>query len=307
MECRRIEFMGVAAYELTTDLVKMVIVEQFGPRIAFFGFVGDDNILLWEPGKYTRGEWDLRGGHRVWAAGMGADENESTYAPDNCVCRVQFVGDAIRITGAKCPLTNTERGIQVRALTSGIFEVQNFVTNVGDMLYAGGIWALTCTVPSMDCVYAIPIGDTSPWNTTTMVLFDRWAGHGHAGFSDPQVKVTNTYVHVTPAGLETKRMVQSRLGIIAMVDRGAGFTFVKRAKYNPAGQYPGGCNTAFYVGPANFMVEMETMGPQSVMRTDETVVLTEQWALTPDVSEAFYQNYAGPHTNVTDIFAGLPD
>ena len=36
---------------------------------------------------------------------------------------------------------------------------------------------------------------------------------------------------------------------------------------------------AFYVGPKNFMVEMETMGPERTLKSGERAVNRETWAL----------------------------
>jgi hypothetical protein len=37
---------------------------------------------------------------------------------------------------------------------------------------------------------------------------------------------------------------------------------------------------AFYVGPKNFMVELETMGPELTLKTGERAVNCETWTLT---------------------------
>ncbi|HRG57059.1 MAG TPA: hypothetical protein PLG56_13520, partial [Lacunisphaera sp.] len=72
----RINFDGLDAVELRTRDLRLVALTAKGPRIAFFGRPAGDNLLLWAPGKYRRGAWDLMGGHRLWAARPGADEAE---------------------------------------------------------------------------------------------------------------------------------------------------------------------------------------------------------------------------------------
>ena len=66
MKLAQTEFDGMAAVELTTDALCLVAVAERGPRVAFLGRPGGENLLLWKPGKYGRGDWDLCGGHRVW-------------------------------------------------------------------------------------------------------------------------------------------------------------------------------------------------------------------------------------------------
>ncbi len=80
MRIKEILFEGHKAVEIITDHLRLVVVTEFGPRIAFFGKPDGDNLLLWAPGEYMREKWDLAGGHRVWVTRPGADENEDTYA-----------------------------------------------------------------------------------------------------------------------------------------------------------------------------------------------------------------------------------
>ena len=73
-------FDGAEAYEWISDGWRMVAVSAYGPRIAYLGKEQGDNLLYWDtaPGA-ERGEWKLRGGHRVWLTRPQADESEDTY------------------------------------------------------------------------------------------------------------------------------------------------------------------------------------------------------------------------------------
>lgn len=267
------------AVELRTPALRLVAVSAWGPRIAFLGKPGGDNLLLWKPGTYTRGQWDLRGGHRVWVTRPGADECEDTYATDNAPCAVELLPDGFRITGGEHPANRTRRGISVTALNDHTLRVDNFLTNTGDLLYSGGIWALTCTVPTPGTQYGIPVGDGSEWDAFSMVLFRRWAGHGAGGFDDPQFQIKGDVLAIQPQGKENKRMLQSRHGIIAMSDPQRQLTFAKRAPLHDGQPYPLNTNLAVYIGPDNFMVEMETMGHERTLRPGESLHHVETWVL----------------------------
>jgi len=274
-------FDGVAAVELRTPDLRLVAVSAWGPRIAFFGRPDGENLLLWKPGRYKRGDWELRGGHRVWVTRPGADECEDTYAADNGPCSLALEPEGFTLTGAEHPGNRTRRGFRVRCLSNRMVTVENIVTNTGDMLYSGGLWGLTCTVPTAGTRYGIPLGDSSEWDACSIVLFRRWAGHGAGGFGDAQFRVAGDVLTIEPAGLENKRMVQSHHGILAMSDPTRGVTFAKRAPWQPGGAYPLGTNLATYIGPDNFMVELETMGPERTLRPGETLTHTETWVLQP--------------------------
>lgn len=279
MKVSRIKFDGFNAVEILTEEMRLVAVSDFGPRVAFFGKPGGSNLLLWQPGKYTRGNWDLRGGHRVWVTRPGADECEDTYATDNELCDIALFGNGCCLTGRVNPVNMTRRGVSIKLLGPNSVQVDNFVLNAGEMLYSGGVWALTCTLPGKGTRYAIPIGDDSSWNAVNMVLFNEWGGHGQGGFNDDQIEIGDDMIVVNPKGIENKRMVQAHDGIIAMVDPVNEVTFAKKVQYRRAGIYPLNTNIAFYIGPDNFMVEMETMGPEETIKPGEDIIHREIWSL----------------------------
>lgn len=278
-DLRTTTFSGEPAVEIVTSQLRLAIVTARGPRIAFFGKPTGDNLLLWQPGKYKRGQWDLMGGHRLWIARPGADEAEETYVTDNAACTVEKLPDGFRVTGATDPQFRVTRGITVRVLAEDRVQIEHFARNESDMLFSGGLWALTCTVPGKGATYHIPLGDGSNWDTATVVLFRTWAGHGNGDFNDPQFSTTKDSFVLTPGGRENKRMIRADAGVLAMHDPSRGILFAKHAAYQPEGVYPLGTNLAVYVGPDNFMVEMETMGANASLKTGQSARHTETWVL----------------------------
>ncbi len=270
---------GVQAVELTTPALRLAAVTEFGPRIAFLGKPDGNNLLMWAPGQYTRKGWDLRGGHRVWVARPKADESEETYACDNFPCEVELLDNGFCVTGAENPINATRRGIRITMRNDYTVDVDNFLINAGDMLYSAAVWAITCTVPTEGCRYAVPVGDGSSWDAFNMVCFREWAGHGQGGFGDDQFRLTEDLFLLEPRGIENKRMVQSHAGIVAMSDPVNDVTFAKKAGYDPVRSYPLNTNIALYVGPDNFMVEMETMGPETPMKPGDELHHVETWVL----------------------------
>lgn len=277
---KRIQFGGLAAIELRTAQLRLVVLTAKGPRIAFWGRPGDDNLLLWEPGKYRRGKWDLMGGHRLWVARPGADEAEETYATDNQPCAVEIAKNSFTVTAPVDAVNRTQKGIRVTALAADRIEIEHFVTNRSDMLWSGGLWGLTCTVPGEGATYQMPLGDGSTWDYATVVTFRTWGGgHGGVGFGDEQFALTDDAFTLRPAGRENKRMVKADPGVIALHDPSRKLLFAVHAPYQADGQYPLGTNLAFYVGPKNFMVEMETMSPFTTLKPQATLRHTETWVL----------------------------
>ncbi|MBN8526253.1 MAG: hypothetical protein J0M02_13045 [Planctomycetes bacterium] len=286
MPIRTCTHAGLAAVELTTPAMRLVATHGAGTRIAWFGAAGGDNLLLWDdasPLQYVRTApgkaWNLRGGHRVWTAQMGADESESTYRPDDTPGTAQVRSDGFTVSSAYDGETRTRRGIDVHVLRDDRLEVVNWIVNEGDMLAGVGLWALTCSKPTPATRYVIPLGDGAEWDTATITVFRCWAGHGTRSFREEQFELTDDAYVLTPRGRETKRMVSAPAGAIAMVDAQRNLTFAIRTEWQQDAAYPANANIAMYVGPENFMVEMETMGPHAVLKPGRRLEHRQEWTL----------------------------
>lgn len=276
---------GKAGLELRTDSLRIGVVTECGPRVAWLSRPKGTNLLFWDRKGIARDDWKLMGGHRVWIARPDADESEDAYRPDNGACDVDVRGATATVTGAADPVLKVRRGLRLTAREDGAVEVEGFLTNVGDMLFSGGVWNLTCTDPAPGRTYGIPLGDGSEWDCFPLIMFRRWGGGHTSAFDDPQISFTPDMMIVRPQGRETKRMLLAPRGILAMHAPDQKTTFVKRVATDRAARLPLGCNAAFYVGTDNIQVEMETMGQQATLKPGETVTCTETWRLTDGAME----------------------
>ena len=278
---KRIRFGGLAAVELKTAAVRLVVLTAKGPRIAFWGRPDGENLLLWGPGKYQRKSWELFGGHRLWTARPGADEAEEAYSPDNQPCMVELGKIGFTVTAAMDPVHLTRRGFTITALAPDRLQLEHFLVNDGNMLWSGGLWSITSTVPVGGAQYIVPLGDGSRWDYATVVAVRTWGDdQGAKTFHDPRFEFTADAFRLNPvSGLENKRMIKADAGVIGMHCPDFGLLFAKHAVYDPAGNYPLGTNTALYVGPKSFMVEMETMGPMVTVKPRHTLRHAETWVL----------------------------
>lgn len=278
MKCNETEFDDHKAVELVTGSIQLVMITDSGPRIVFWGRPDKENLLVWAPGKFTRGKWDLLGGHRVWITRPMADECEETYLLDDQSCEVQRIDSGWKVTAPVNTFNNTQRGIAVRLLKDNRVEIDNFLINRGDMLYSCGVWAITATIPNSTTQYGIPLGDDSLWDFCKIVMFRKWVEHTGC-YNDDQFSFTEDMMLIRPAGRENKRCIQADKGIIAMHDPEREVLFVKKVPYDRHGIYPYECNLAVYIGPGNFMVEMETMGPERMLKPGESLHNKEIWVL----------------------------
>ena len=207
-----------------------------------------------------------------------ADETAECYAADNAPCTVRVTKRGVTITGPRMEAYGVQKSLTVRVLEDETFEVESAVTNVGDMLWSGGAWALTATLPKKGTTYGIPLGDGTAWDLFAIVVAKTWGGHTTL-VNDPQLKLTEDNLIFTPKGREFKRMVQAPQGLIGMTDAVEKITFLKQSTYDPALRYSMNCNLAIYNGPGNFMTEMETLGAERTLRPKETARIVETWGL----------------------------
>jgi hypothetical protein len=276
---REIEHAGEGAIELVERGVRLIVVHSVGPRIAWFGRTGGDSVLFWDhAGEHRRGDWRLRGGHRLWITRPLADETYETYEADNAPCRVRRLAEGVRLT-APVSAHGIEKSLAIRA-RRGAWTVEHRVRNAGDMLWSGGAWALTCTVPRRDTVYRIPLGGGPPaWDVATIVIPLRWGGTHGSRLADPQIALTADAMEIRARGDEAKRMVLAPRGLIEMKDPARG-VFRKTSPYRAGAAYPMGTNLAVYLGPRRFMVELESMSPLQTLAPGESLAHLETWTLT---------------------------
>lgn len=283
MQIQKTTFDGLDAVEIKTSKARLVIVTAVGPRVAHLSAVRGKtetrNLMFWDRAqKYKRGEWLLRGGHRIWGTRPLADETEECYSADNAPCKVRVSKKGVVITAPKMDAYGVQKTLTVNVLDDYTFEVESALTNVSDMLWSGGAWALTATLPKKGVSYGIPLGDHSDWDLFAIVISKSWGGHTTL-VNDPQMQLTENCLIVTPKGREFKRMVQAPQGLIGMTDPAEKVSFIKQTEYDPTARYSMNCNLAIYNGPGNFMTEMETLGAERTVRPGETVRTSEIWAL----------------------------
>jgi hypothetical protein len=278
-------FDGLAGFELLTAQARLVVITAMGPRIAFFGRPDGENLLYFKNNDLGRQSWKLLGGHRVWVTRPGADESEDTYAADNDPCQVDVASDSIDVVSGVNSIYQISRGLHINVLDDSTFQVISYLKNEGPMLYSGGVWSPTCTDPAGGKNFAIPLGDRRlSWDVIKVVIPRSFGGHT-SPVNDPQISFNEDFMMVNPLGIETKRMIMAPMGIIAMTWPAKNLSFLKHSPYNRNGQYPYGCNLALYVGPQNYMVEIETFGEQQTVLPGDTIKNRETWKLVEKVFE----------------------
>ena len=280
MKWEKTVFDGLEGYAIQSGNWELIVITECGPRIAFLGEKGGENLLYWDKTGVIRGEYHLMGGHRVWISRPMADESEDTYLSDNAECDVKIEGNTITVTSPAHAVHQLERGMKIEAdEQEGCFRVTNFVKNCGGLIYSGGVWSPTCIVPD-GRVLRIPLGeDDTTWDIVKVIIPRVFAGNT-IRLDDPQVTFEGNDMVVRPQGMVCKRCMAAPKGTIEMTWPEKGISFTKTVPYQRFGNYPlDGCNLAVFVGADNWMAEMESFAPEQPIIPGETVEHTETWRL----------------------------
>jgi hypothetical protein len=274
------EKFGQRFLQLAASDWELGILISAGPRVAWWGRPGGENLLFWdETGQIGRKDWKLWGGHRIWLTRPLADETEECYHPEPGPCVVESSGETTHIWGQLDPENQLRFGLAIRPAKHGLELIQG-IKNEGPFPTSAGIWELTCAQIQPGTELCVPLGDGSNWDRFRLVFCKRWNGN-EARINDPQVVLEEEYLQVKPMGQVCKRMLEAPQGMIWLNRPDLGLSFLIKTDYEPHSAYPLGCNLGFYIGPGNFMLEMETMGPERIIKPGETLSHTEKWVLTP--------------------------
>lgn len=269
-------------YRVTNGEVELIATTDVGPRIIRYGFVGGQNLFVEFDGQIGNSkemEWQPRGGHRLWAA---PEIKPDTYALDNSTVEANVQGDVLSLRQAVEAETGLRKEIRIKLSISGEAEITHLITNTRSAPRELAPWALTMLATGGMAIVEFPPRGTHdkvllPTNPLTM-----WA---YTDFSDERWKFTKRYlilkqdVNMGPqkTGLFNEKMIA---GYLLGTD-----LFVKQATAAGKAQYPDyGCSYETFTNQE--FLEIETLGPLTQVKQDETASHVERWSLYKDVKLA---------------------
>jgi hypothetical protein len=275
------------AYRISNGTVQLIVLADVGPRIAWYGFVGQMNEFYeWkdQAGKTGGDEYRSYGGHRLWAS----PETEHTYFPDNVHVSVTRTDDTVRFTAS---LENTTPGVglqkemEIRLDPQGTHvSVVHRITNRGGIALEMAPWALTQMEQGGRAV--LPFPPKESWNQKHLLPEGVMALWTYTDLSDPRWTLGRNYLQLKADPNPTGKFKEQMTGIYDPAGWGAyfrkGHLFVKRATVEKGATYPDfGCNFETYTEPG--FLELETLGPLRELRPGATALHVEDWWLFKDV------------------------
>ena len=271
------DFHGLPTGELANRHLTLEYLRGAGPRIVRLALAGTNENLLVELPDVTiptsRGEYYLRGGHRLWHS---PEATPRSYLADDTGVGVEASGDVVRLVGPTEELTGIRKTVTIqldadrpsvtvdhRLTNEGLWPVELAAWGI-TQLPLGGVAVLPQQVAALDGVGLGPNRQLVLWPYT------RWA--------DPRLQLADDYILLRADPLQPPCKVGylNRQGWVAYL-RG-GVLFVKR--FEPRADQPHtdfGCNAEFYCNDE--FIEMESLGPLTRLEPGQSVDHRETWEL----------------------------
>src|SRR5579872_68203 len=270
------------SYRVSNGEVEIIITSDIGPRIMRYGFPGGQNLFKeFSEGLGKSGEavWQLRGGHRVWAA---PEDAVKTYAPDNGPVHVSIKGEVLEATEPVEPLTGLEKQITVKMSPSGTgVEIVHRLRNTNKGAIELAPWALSMMAPGGTGIHGFPPRGTHPQMlapTNPLVMF------AFTDLSDKRWTLTKKYLilrqdpnnHGQPQKLGSYNPHTWAAYLLGSD------LFIKHYEADPKRTYPD-MGASFETFTNAEFLEQETLGPMTKLAPGASVDHIERWTLHKNV------------------------
>jgi hypothetical protein len=269
------------AARISNGKISFAVPKNFGPRILDFKLEGlpspflydaDDNFNISLPGYDAYGDlgaWHAYGGHRLWAS---PEAEVRTAYPDNLPVCIERTENGAAVKGRPQANNNIQVGIEAEFVAENKLGLSHRITNLN--AYPIEIAAWPITVMEAGGVEAIRMTDID-----TGLLPNRavslWP---YSKMNDSRVYFGEKYITLSP---DAGRGDAFKIGLMTDYGFAAYFKgrtlFIKRFDVG-GGAFPDyNCNYETYTCAG--MMEMESLGPLTVLGRGESAVHGEVWEL----------------------------
>jgi hypothetical protein len=278
---RKIEYKGWKnCVEISNGIIDLVATTDVGPRIIRFGFAGKENEFVEFPefiGKTGGDEHMMFGGHRLWHS---PEHPVRTYEPDNSKVAWRKKKYGIVLTQDTEPNTRIRKEIEIsmspdsanvtvshRLTNEGLWEVELAPWSIS-MMAVGGVEVIPLNTRETGL---LPNGSITLWPYTRM--------------NDKRVQWGEKYIMLAQdkkASTAFKIGMPNESGWAAYANHG--HLFVIRHDHVEGIEYPdGNCSYETYTNER--FLEMETLGPITLLDSGDTIEHAETWSLFDNVEK----------------------
>ncbi|RJQ23150.1 MAG: hypothetical protein C4560_01045 [Nitrospiraceae bacterium] len=257
--------------------IELIVTTDVGPRIIRYGFTGRENELCEvESTKGLTGgdEWRIYGGHRLWHS---PESRQRTYGPDNSPVQWQEITDGIRTRQDIEPDTRIAKEMEITIAADSSVKILHRLTNTGTWPVELAVWSITAMATGGREIIPQTGRDTGLLPNRFISLWP------YTKLNDPRLCFGNKYIMLrqdpgTKAPL--KIGTSNENGWAAYFNHNR--LFIKYYRHFPNTGYPDfGVSYETYVN--DFMLEMETLSPLSLLVPGKHAEHAERWELFDNV------------------------
>ena len=288
--CKIVEYKSFEkCIKLDNGIVDLIITVSEGPRIIRYGFSGKQNELC-DDAPMTlpvfNEEWRLMGGHRLLHC---PEEYPRTYEPDNDPVRWEEIPDGVKVIYEINKISNIQKEMEITLSSDGAkVKILHRLINNNAWPIKTAPWA--CTVMAAGGKVLLPFGQQASHFKDGAANARNVAFWSYTDVSDKRINWGEKYVAI---GFDAELKTNLKMGFSNKAGWGAylnkGHLFLIKTSYIENKEYPdNGCS--YEVFSCDFMTEIETLAPYTMLSTGEEATHTEQWDLIKDVDLESWSN-----------------
>lgn len=252
--------------------IEIGVALDFGIRIVHLSCEGMENLYYVQPNdlsdNFTKDDWRVYGGHRLWMA----PESEDSYCPDNAPVEYVLEDNGVLITQQPDPVLQIRKRIRITFLDDGGVQLDHSIENLSEEIVTGASWG----VNTLDGGGTARICFTGERGYNPKRVVSLW---GLTDLHDPRVKFQKdsvTATHMADITDYFKIGLYVTPGKAVLTNKGQELTITFVAE--PMAAYmDGGCNFELYM--CSRFMELETLGVKTEMAPGEAATHTEVWHL----------------------------
>ncbi|MBI5675821.1 MAG: hypothetical protein HZC48_08375 [Nitrospirae bacterium] len=279
---------------ITNGIVDLIVTTDVGPRIIRYGFIDRENVMCDVEsmlGLTGGDEWRIYGGHRLWHS---PESKTRTYEPDNKSVAWEVIPEGIKTIQDVEVLSKMKKEMEI-SLEPGSSRVRiiHRITNKGVWPFELSVWSISAMAAGGKEVIPQSRQDTGLLPDRLISLWP------YTSLSDSRVRWGDKYIilqqdpalkHPFKIGLSNKE------GWAAYFNHNQ--LFIKRYKHEMHAPYPDfGVSYETYTN--DFMLEMETLSPLTLLKPDDCIEHIEEWEL--------FDNIPMPSDNEGEIEKAMAD
>jgi hypothetical protein len=260
---------------ISNNVLEMIVTLDVGPRVIFFGFIGDRNnfkIIDDQLGLIGGDVWRSYGGHRLWLA---PEDAILTYIPDNNPVEVVQTKDEVIFTSQQEKLSGLQKQIKLRIDSNRVF-VNHTIYNLNQFNAKISVWGLSVMASGGKAIVPLPPRGEHPKNllpTSSLVIWP------YTYMNDERIRFDKYSLTIRQDENSTNPLkigMNNPEGWFAYIN--GDNTFIKYSPYKTNVIYPDlGSNLEIYTDPT--ILELESLSPLKEVAPNNYLEQKEIWCL----------------------------